>query len=248
MDLGRCRAMRVMFRQPVVAMLVAVLGSACTSCGPQPAATPPPSPMPTGSVTDIEGNVYPTIKIGKQEWMVQNLETTTFNNGTPIPNVTDMSAWANLSSPAYTWVDNDVANKDTYGALYNWYAVGTNQLCPDGWSIPSSTNWGPLVDTEGGKSVAGGRLKEVGTTLWLSPNAGATNQSGFSARPAGSRELDGSFAYKGQNSFWWCSDQQLLSLPSTAWFWQAAYDNASSVGGQSQLPKGLSVRCMRLAN
>ena len=201
--------------------------------------------MPTGSVTDIEGNVYPTIKIGQQEWMVENLKTTTYNDGTSIPNVTDKSAWASLSSAAYSWVDNDVASKDVYGALYNWHAVGTNMLCPAGWSIPSSDNWGPLVNTEGGKAVAGGRMKEVGTTLWQAPNAGATNASGFSARPAGDRELDGSFVYKGQNAFWWCSDEKVLSLPAEAGFWQVSSANASSVGGQSQLPTGFSVRCLR---
>ena len=199
-------------------------------------------------MTDVEGNAYPTIKIGNQEWMVENLKTTTYNDGTKIPNVADMSAWANLTSAAYNWVENDVANQDVYGALYNWYAVGTNQLCPTGWSIPSSDNWGALVDSEGGKAVAGGRMKEVGTTLWQAPNAGATNESGFSGRPAGSRDLVGAFVYKGQYAFWWCSDQKLLSLPATAWFWHASAVDAASVGGQSQLPSGYSVRCMRLAN
>jgi uncharacterized protein (TIGR02145 family) len=233
------------FERP--AALAVLLFSACGSCGPQQA-KPTPIPQPTGSVSDVEGNVYPTIKIGQQEWMVENLKTATYNTGAPIPNVTDMAAWSNLSSPAYSWPDNDATNKDVYGALYNWYAVGTNQLCPAGWTIPSSDIWGTLVDTQGGKSGAGGRLKEVGTALWLAPNAGATNQSGFSARPAGSRDLDGSFVYRGKNAFWWCSDQKLLSLPATAWFWQTTYDNASSVGGQGQLPTGFSVRCMRAAN
>lgn len=201
--------------------------------------------MPTGSVTDVEGNVYPTIKIGQQEWMVENLKTTTYNDGTPIPNVTDMSAWANLASDAYSWFDNDVSNKDLYGALYNWSAVNKKTLCPTGWAIPSSDSWGVIVSTEGGKSVAGGRMKEVGTKLWQAPNAGATNQSGFSARPAGARFLDGSFVYKGQYAFWWCSDEKLLSLPATAWFWNVSAADTASTGGQSQLPMGYSVRCVR---
>ena len=234
-----------MFRGPLAGTLAVALVSACSSCGSQAAGNPPPIPTPTGSVTDVEGNVYPTIKIGQQEWMVQNLKTTTYNDGTAIPNVTDMSTWANLSSDAYSWCDNDVANKDIYGALYNWNAVNKKTLCPTGWSIPSSDSWGVLVSTEGGKSVAGGRMKEVGTTLWQAPNAGATNQSGFSARAAGARYLDGSFVYKGQYAFWWCSDEKLLSLPATAWFWDVSAADGASTGGQSQLPMGYSVRCVR---
>jgi uncharacterized protein (TIGR02145 family) len=225
-------------------MLAVVVVSACGSCEPQQD-KPPQIPMPTGSVTDVEGNVYPTIKIGQQEWMVENLKTTTYNDGTSIPDVTDMSTWANLSSDAYSWFDNDVANKDLYGALYNWEAVDKKLLCPAGWSIPSSDTWGLLVSAEGGKSAAGGRMKEVGTTLWQAPNAGATNQSGFSARPAGARYLDGSFVYQGQYAFWWCSDQELLSLPATAWFWNLSATDAASTGGQSQFPMGYSVRCVR---
>ena len=91
-------------------------------------------------------------------------------------------------------------------------------------------------------------MKEVGTALWQDPNAGATNESGFSARPAGARDLGGEFAYKGQYAFWWCSDEKLLSLPGTSAFWHVSSVNATSVGGQSQWPTGYSVRCMRLAN
>jgi hypothetical protein len=115
-------------------VLAAVLVSACSSCGPQQGTKPPPVPMPTGSVTDVEVNVYPTIKIGQQEWMVENLKTTKYNDGSSIPNVTDNTAWAHLTSAAYSWIDNDVANKDTYGALYNWWAVDSTKLCPTGWS------------------------------------------------------------------------------------------------------------------
>jgi uncharacterized protein (TIGR02145 family) len=96
-----------------------------------------------------------------------------------------MSAWANLSSDAYSWVDNDVANKDLYGALYNWYAVNKNTLCPTGWSIPSSDSWGPLVNTDGGKSVAGGRMKEVGTTLWQAPQRRCHEPIGLLGPPCG---------------------------------------------------------------
>lgn len=238
-----------MFRGPALAILAVVLVSACGSCGPQQAAKPPPViPTPTGSVTDVEGNVYPTIKIGQQEWMVENLKTATYNDGTSISNVTDNAAWANLSSAAFSWVGNDVANKDVYGALYNWYAVDSMKLCPIGWSIPSADNWSPLVSTEGGALAAGGRMKEVGTTLWQAPNTGATDESGFSARPAGARDLTGAFVYKGQYAFWWCSDEKLLSLPATASFLHVSAADAAAQSGQAQLPTGHSVRCWRAAN
>jgi uncharacterized protein (TIGR02145 family) len=236
--------MRVMAKKLAAAMLAVALGSACG----QQATRPPTIPTPTGSVTDVEGNVYPTIKIGHQEWMVENLRTVTYNDGTPIPNVTDGPAWSKLASDAYSWYDNDVANKDVYGALYNWYAVDKKKLCPAGWSIPSSDSWGVLANSLGGKAVSGGRMKEMGTTRWDPPNTGATNASGFSARPAGSRYLDGGFVYKGQFAFWWCSDQKLLSLPATSWFWDVTSTTADSGGAQSQWPMGYSVRCLRAAD
>lgn len=204
--------------------------------------------MPTGSVTDVEGNVYPTIKIGQQEWLVENLKTTTYNDGTSIPHVPGNAEWASLSSAAYSWVDDDLANKDLYGALYNWYAVDSKKLCPGGWSIPSSDSWKPLVNTEGGKLVAGGRMKDVGTTLWRAPNSGATNASGFSARPAGARDLTGAFVYQGQYAFWWCSDLELLSLPADADFFEVSAGDAVAQSYQSELPTGYSVRCVRPAN
>jgi len=233
----------VTFRERLAVLAVALL-PACGGCEPKA----PAMAMPTGTVTDVEGNVYPTIKIGQQEWMVENLKTVTYNDGTPIPNVTDMSAWANLTADAYSWYDNDISSKDVYGALYNWYAVNTKKLCPTGWAMPSSDTWGALANSLGGKTVSGGRMKEAGTARWQAPNAGATNQSGFSARPAGARYLDGSFIYRGQFAFWWCSDAKLLSLPATAWFWDVTNNTTDSGGAQSQYPFGYSVRCMRSAS
>lgn len=213
-----------------------------TGCG---GPTPHTPPAPTGSVSDLEGNVYPTIVIGEQDWMVTNLASTIYNDGTPIPNVTDAAAWANLTSDAYAWLDNDVANKDLYGAYYNWYAVDKRKLCPAGWAMPSRDSWGALVDTLGGKAVAGGLMKEAGPAHWQAPNKGATNLSGFSALPAGERDLTGGFAVQGQYAEWWSSDFKLISLPGTAYFWDADYQGAESTGGEAEYPSGLSVRCFR---
>jgi uncharacterized protein (TIGR02145 family) len=232
-----------MFREAIAGLLVVA------GCGGVPVRDRvPPVPPPTGAVTDIEGNVYPTIVIGGQEWMVENLKTATYNDGTPIPNVTDADTWANRTSHAYAWYDNDIANKDLYGALYNWYTTQKGILCPLGWRMPSTDNWDALAGSLGGTSVAGGRLKESGTDHWDAPNAGATNESGFTALPAGRRELTGTFFYRGQNAMWWCSDEPLISLPPTAYFREVSSDFKTFGGADAGWPFGLSVRCFRQAN
>jgi len=207
-------------------------------------------PPPTGTVTDIEGNVYPTIVIGQQEWMVENLKTTTYNDGTPIPNVTDDNTWINLTSGAYCWYDNDIANKDVYGALYNWNTTQKGILCPVGWRMPSQDEWGLLANALGGTSDAGGPMKEPGTEHWQAPNTGATNTSGFTALPAGLRHNGaGAFVEKGQTAIWWCSDEPLIPIPPpTAYFWDVQYQFDTANGYETPSVSGLSVRCFRSAN
>lgn len=139
-------------------------------------------------VSDIDGNLYKTIVIGTQVWMAENLRTTKYNNNADIPLVTGNQEWASLTTPAYSWYNNDEsANKSTYGALYNWYAINTGNLCPTGWHVPLSTEWTILINYLGGEASAGGKLKEAGLSHWATPNTGATNQSGFTALPAGVR-------------------------------------------------------------
>ena len=117
----------------------------------------------------------------------RNLKTTKYNDGTSIPNVTNDTSWSNLTTGAYCWYNNDVSYKNPYGALYNWYAVNTGKLAPKGWHVPSDAEWTTLITYLGGESIAGGKLKEAGTTHWLSPNTEATNSTGFSALPGGRR-------------------------------------------------------------
>ncbi|MDZ7743914.1 MAG: FISUMP domain-containing protein [Bacteroidota bacterium] len=101
----------------------------------------------TPTVTDIDGNVYNTVLIGNQCWMKENLKTTTYRNGTEIPNVTDANAWQILTTGAYVWYDNDISWKDSYGALYNWYTtIDPNGLCPAGWHVPTNDEWTDLTD------------------------------------------------------------------------------------------------------
>jgi uncharacterized protein (TIGR02145 family) len=151
------------------------------------------------SVKDIDGNVYKTIFIGEQEWMKENLKAKRFNDGTQIPNVTQAGDWVNRTTPAYSDYENSESNATTYGRLYNLYAVSGNQnVCPTGWHVPSLNEWNVLINTLGGESIAGGKMKVVGNSqvtggLWNPPNEGATNESEFSALPAGTRFDVGDF-------------------------------------------------------
>ena len=161
--------------------------SAGTSYGNQVSFTTT-SNIQNGNLIDVDGNSYNMVTIGTQIWMKQNLKVTKYNDGTVIPNVTDASQWNNLTTGAYCWYDNNSSNKDPYGALYNWYTVGTGKLCPIGWHVPSQTEWNTLLTYLGGASTAGAKLKETGTSHWKSPNT-ATNESGFNALPGGARAL-----------------------------------------------------------
>jgi uncharacterized protein (TIGR02145 family) len=160
------------------------------------------------TVTDIDGNVYHTVKIGAQTWMVENLKTTHYNDGTAIPLVTGNTAWGSLTTPGYCWYNNDQATYgSTYGALYNWYAVNTGKLCPTGWHVATDAEWTQLTDYLGGENVAGGKMKEAGLSHWKSPNTGANNSSGFTALPGGYRYLDGSFGSLTYGALFWSSSQ-----------------------------------------
>jgi uncharacterized protein (TIGR02145 family) len=139
------------------------------------------------TVTDKDGNIYETVLIGPLIWMKENLKTTKYNDGTPIPLITNGTAWSHLTSGAYCWYDNDSTNKNTYGALYNWYAGNTNKLCPTGWHAPTENEWDYLERSFQDWHHRGDELKEKGKSHWHSPNTGATNNSGFTALPGGHR-------------------------------------------------------------
>lgn len=198
--------------------------------------------------TDADGNNYTTVTIGTQTWMVENLKTTKYSDGTAIPMVTDNSAWFNLSTPAYCWYNNDEAtNKNTYGALYNRSAVNTSKLAPAGWHVPTDTEWTTLTTYLGGESVAGGKLKEIGTDNWSSPNIGATNVSGFSALPGGGRgDSGGRFFRIGNYGAWWSTTEYDTSNP-----WIRVLDNYSSSLSRCTNnlygygTNGFSVRCVK---
>ena len=146
------------------------------------------------------------VTIGTQIWMTRNLKVLTYRNGDTIPQVTDMAAWAALTTGAWCYYNNDSSNNAIYGKLYNWYAVNDPRgLSPLGWHIPSKEEWSGLTYFLGGDSLAGGKMKA--TTLWSSPNIGATNQSGFTGYPGGYRKDYGPFDFAGKSGYWWFSNQ-----------------------------------------
>jgi uncharacterized protein (TIGR02145 family) len=199
------------------------------------------SQIQTQTVMDVDGNVYNTVVIGTQLWMKENLRTTKLNDSTAIPLVTDKTSWNNQNSYAYCWYDNnDTLYKDTYGALYNWYAVNTEKLCPTGWHIPTGDEWITLYDYLGGYSVAGGKMKDD-TTLWKYPNTGATNSSGFSALPGGSRTV-GVFMYLGYDAYFWSATANIDANKSGL---NLLYDEQYIANfGNPYNEIGISVRCL----
>lgn len=198
-----------------------------------------------GTMTDQDGNKYKTITIGTQTWMAENLRTTKFRNGEDIPEITDNTAWKYSVSSAYCNFKNtqNIDSIATFGRLYNWYAVtDSRNIAPSGWHIPSRSEWNTLVAYLG-VADAGGKSKETGTTHWKSPNTGATNESGFTALPAGDRaNSDGKFYDIGSGFVCWTSTQQSLA---EAYYRSIA--NIYSGMGENYMAKqlGLSVRCVK---
>jgi len=190
-----------------------------------------------------DGQKYKIVKIGNQWWMAENLIATKYNDGTHIPLVTDVTAWSKLITPGYCWYANDsIAYSNPYGALYNWYAVNTGKLCPTGWHVPTDAEWTVLSDYLGGTNIAGSKLKEIGTTHWLSPNSKATNEIGFTSLPGGNRNFDGTYYNLGYYGYWWTSTE----YSSTNAYNRYMFYNNSSIIGFSHLKKyGFSVRCVK---
>jgi uncharacterized protein (TIGR02145 family) len=194
-------------------------------------------------VYDLDGNAYDTVQVGTQIWMKQNLKTTKYRNGNAIPNITDYTAWSNLQTGAYCNYNNDTNFANTYGRLYNWFSVNTGSLCPTGWHVPSDGEWSVLTDYIGGESIAGNKLKEIGTIHWNSPNTGATNETGFTALPGGSIEDNSSmFNYINDYGFFWSSSEQSGNY---AWYRRMSSNLTWVFRLNHDKHYGLSIRCMK---
>lgn len=190
------------------------------------------------------GTATPVLTICCQSWMTKNLDVDKYRNGDLIPKVTDPTAWAALTTGAYCYYNNDSTTyAATYGKLYNWYAVNDPRgLAPEGWHIPTDFEWTTLENCLGGETVAGGAMKETGTTHWLTPNTGANNRSGFLGLPGGGRSDDGSFVSVTYNGIWWSATEEI-----TAYAWSRTLDWTSGGidKGGSNKEDGRSVRCLR---
>lgn len=188
---------------------------------------------------DINEPAARAVRIGKQVWMTKDLTTSYYRNGDKIPQVQDPFNWSRLTTGAWCWYDDNPA----MGKLYNWYAVNDPRgLAPEGWHVPSVAEWATLITYLGGQAVAGGKMKETGTTHWLSPNYGATNSSGFTALPGG--YLEGSFFYGiGYVGYWWSSTES--SIPGTALYRSLNFAGVYVYGSASYKESGYSVRCLR---
>jgi len=197
-----------------------------------------------GAGVTFNGYTYASIVLGNgQEWMAENLRTTTYANGDPIPNVTDNAQWQNLTTGAWAHYNNDSQYENPYGKLYNWYTVADpRNVCPTGWHVPSDAEWTILSDYLGGESLAGGKMKSTGTQYWQSPNQDATNESGFSGLPGGFRDSNGSFYYIGSLGGWWSSTEYDTF---SAWLRRLIYSNGTVYRNDFYLQNGFSVRCLR---
>jgi uncharacterized protein (TIGR02145 family) len=199
---------------------------------------------PTITVTDIDGNTYQTVTICNQIWTKTNLKVTKYRNGDIIPQITDPTQWASLTTGAWCYYANTTSNGTTYGKLYNWYAVNDSRgLAPTGYHIPTDTEWTTLTTCLGGPNGAAGKMKELGTSHWLQPNTGATNSSGFTGLPGGMRSANGFIGITLQG-YWWSSTLGNNGTIS-GWLRWILYDNVNVQIGSGNKVNGLSIRCVK---
>ncbi|MCB2231581.1 hypothetical protein KQH82_12755 [bacterium] len=219
------------------------LGGSSPDCGTE-----------TGTVTDIDGNVYKTVRICDQWWMVENLKVTRFSNGDPIPNITDRDEWRAARSGAYSEWNNDSGYVPLYGRIYNFYAASdARNIAPEGWHVPTDAEWKQLemclgmtqgeADLEGFRGDQGGKLKQIGTILWSTPNTGATNESGFSAIGTGHRDQWGDFISQGIVTALWTSTE---SVSGRAWARLVYYNTAEIQRLDDEYEwDGFFIRCVK---
>lgn len=193
-------------------------------------------------LTTFALNNLQCITIGNQSWTLKNLDVTTYRNGDPIPHVTDETAWANLTTGAWCYNNNDSVNGGKYGKLYNWYAVNDSRgIAPTGYHMSSDAEWTTLVNYLGGELIAGGALKERGTSHWVD-SVGSTNSSGFTALPGGFRDYDGTFRSLNQGGFWWTNTEWSSTL---SWYRFLSYDAVRVTRMYLDKTDGFSVRLIK---
>lgn len=192
-----------------------------------------------------DNDTYSTVQICNQTWMVENLNTSNYLNGDVIPQVSNPTEWANLTTGAWCYYNNNPANEEVYGKLYNWYAINDPRgLAPEGWHIPSEAEWNSLESCLGGYEVAGGKLKENGSNHWAAPNTSASNSSGFTGLPGGTRDHLGEFFDNSFVGYFWISPE---NTDTNVWGRYLYYDGAVLGADDVFIDKtyGFSVRCIK---
>jgi uncharacterized protein (TIGR02145 family) len=228
------------------------LGSFCIiSCEKSNLKPIPINKGQTGTVIDIEGNVYKTVEIGTQTWMAENLKTSLLNDSSSILDncshiitVLNDTGYVNVLTTGYCWYNNvSDTTRNHFGALYNFYAVETGKLCPIGWHVPDEAEWNILTDYLGGKSIAGGKLKAPGSRYWDIPNRGATDESGFNALPGGQRYGSrNTFSGIREFGYWWTSSTRNVGIATTKYI---LYDNTAIFEDEVPQTTACSIRCIR---
>jgi uncharacterized protein (TIGR02145 family) len=200
------------------------------------------------------GHTYALVGIGDRCWFAENLRTALFANGDTIPNITDNTAWTGLTTGAWAHYGNDSANGNTYGKLYNWYAVAAVQgLCPKGWHVPSAKEWFAMLNSvdhtvDDPRAIsfigwnAGGRMKTTGTRHWARPNLGATDESGFSGLPGGQIDHRGSYADVTVKGYYWSASQR---SGRDGWYYALTTNSVYPIKESAARFRGFSVRCVK---
>jgi len=203
----------------------------------------------TSTVADIDGNSYNTVSIGTQCWTKSNLKVTKYNDGTNIPLDATGGATGGVGSSwvvttgARTVYGHDPAKLASYGYLYNWYAATDNRsLCPTGWHVPDSTEWGTLRDFLGGRNLAGGKMKVNGTNNWIAGTVG-DNSSGFSAEAGGQRAYNDRFYDDTDHAFYWSATPKGSTI--YAWEFDLYFGDARFYKYDNGRTAGNSIRCLK---
>jgi uncharacterized protein (TIGR02145 family) len=200
--------------------------------------------MPDATVYDLDGNPYSSVTIGTQVWLTENLKTTKYANGEDIPHINNENIWQNTTMGAWCYFENMPEFEVPYGKLYNWYTVTESRnVCPEGWHVPSDSEWNTLITFLGGSDTAGNALKETGNGHWASANDFATNSSGFTALPGGAQSALPGYSYPAQSLGMFWSTTQLDANSAYGYY---LFDSYQSITKQEYLKQsGLSVRCIK---
>ena len=195
------------------------------------------------SIIDIDGNVYEVIDVDGTCWTTSNLTVSRFANGDTIPTETSGSNWIQLTTSAQCFYENDSANLNVYGRLYNGYAASDSRgVCPTGWAVPHDSDWVNMANYLGGESIAGDKLKTI--DLWYGPGTPATDEIGFSAKPGGSRILQGNGAYSSLTNMgnWWTLTEEGSEVLKNRYI---TYTNSFVLAANNSKKLGFSIRCIR---